>query len=35
MKRRLLKKYRKLDQELLQNISCGIKDILAGKIKEV
>jgi len=30
-----LKKYKKIDQELLQDISHGIKDILSGKIKEV
>ena len=30
-----LKKVEKIDQELLQDIARGIKDILAGKVKEV
>ncbi len=30
-----LKKFRKVDQELLQDIARGIKDILQGKVKEV
>ncbi len=30
-----LKKTTKIDQELLQDIAEGIKDILQGKIKEV
>ncbi len=30
-----LKKFEKVDQELLQDIARGIKDILKGKVKEV
>ena len=30
-----LKKYKKIDTELLENISRGIKDIITGRIKEV
>jgi len=30
-----LKKYRKVDQELLANIALGIKDILKGNIEEI
>ena len=30
-----LKKLQKVDQELLQDIASGIKDILAGKVKEI
>lgn len=30
-----LKKFEKVDNELLQDIACGIKDILEGKVKEV
>ena len=30
-----LKKYEKVDKELLKDIAMGIKDILDGKIKEV
>ena len=30
-----LKKFKKVDQELLQTISNGIKDILEGKVKEI
>lgn len=30
-----LKKKEKVDQELLQDIATGIKDILEGKVKEV
>ena len=30
-----LKKYRKVDQELLADIALGIKDILKGKVEEV
>jgi len=30
-----LKKYEKIDTELLQDIAKGIKDILEGRIKEV
>lgn len=30
-----LKKTKKVDQELLQDIAKGIKDILEGKVKEV
>ncbi len=30
-----LKKHQKVDQELLQDIAKGIKDILEGKVKEV
>ena len=30
-----LKKVEKVDQELLQDIAQGIKDILKGKVKEV
>ena len=32
---RELKKLQKADQELLQDIARGIKDILQGKVKEV
>ncbi len=30
-----LKKFEKVDQELLRDIAHGIKDILEGKIKEI
>ncbi len=30
-----LKKFKKVDRELLQDIARGIKDILEGKIKEI
>ena len=30
-----LKKFKQIDQELLEDISKGIKDILNGKVKEV
>ena len=30
-----LKSLEKLDKELLEDIACGIKDILGGKITEV
>ena len=30
-----LKKFEKVDQELLKDIARGIKDILEGKVKEV
>ncbi len=30
-----LKKIEKMDKELLEDISRGIKDILSGKVKEV
>ncbi len=30
-----LKKHAKVDEELLQDIARGIKDILKGKVKEV
>jgi len=30
-----LKKLKEVDQELLQDIATGIKDILQGKVKEV
>lgn len=30
-----LKEFKKVDQELLQDISKGIKDILSGNVKEV
>ena len=30
-----LKKYKKIDGELLEDIARGIKDILQGKIKEI
>ncbi len=30
-----LKKFEKVDQELLKDIAMGIKDILEGKVKEV
>lgn len=30
-----LKKLEKVDQELLQDIARGIKDIVAGKVKEI
>ena len=30
-----LKKHEQVDQELLQDIARGIKDILEGKVKEV
>jgi len=30
-----LKKFEKVDQELLQDMARGIKDIVEGKIKEV
>ena len=30
-----LKHYEKVDQELLQDIARGIKDILEGKVKEI
>ena len=30
-----LKKFKETDQELLQDIAKGIKDILQGKVKEV
>ncbi len=30
-----LKKFEKVDNELLQDIASGIKDILEGKVKEV
>ncbi len=31
----LLKKHKEVDEELLQDIANGIKDILGGKVKEV
>lgn len=31
----LLKKKAEIDEELLQDIAMGIKDILAGKVEEV
>ena len=30
-----LKKFEKVDQELLKDIAKGIKDILEGKVKEI
>ncbi len=30
-----LKKIEKMDKELLEDISRGIKDILSGKVKEI
>ena len=30
-----LKRYRKVDQELLSDIAKGIKDILDGKVEEI
>ncbi len=30
-----LKRYKKIDKSLLQDIATGIKDILQGKIKEI
>ena len=30
-----LKKHKQIDQELLNDIAIGIKDILKGKIKEI
>lgn len=30
-----LKQFERVDQELLKDIACGIKDILTGKVKEV
>jgi len=30
-----LKKYKKIDTELLMDIASGIRDVISGKVKEV
>tara|TARA_Y100000310_G_C20642738_1_gene794874 strand:+ start:166 stop:297 length:132 start_codon:yes stop_codon:yes gene_type:complete len=30
-----LKKFKKIDQDILKDIATGIKDVLQGKVKEV